>query len=1261
MSSPARPPASTVTTPTAAAAPSASPASTVSPGSLVLSARPRPFELARVHREVPAGSTLAEMVDATIEPAFRPIARVRIAGHPVPRELWARVRPKAGTLVEIVPVPEGGGEGLRIVLTLAVVAAAVATGGLAVPLLGAVGASVLGAGISVGGMMAVNALVPPPMPAAQKQASQTYSISPAQNSARLREPVKKILGRHRVTLDLAAPWYTEQRGDDQYLHGLLDVGLAPLLVTDLKLGEPPFDQYDQLDHEVLDGIDGGVVQSSRLYPGDVVQDGVSADLTKQYGEVVRPTRDETDQWSVDIAFPQGLQHGHGDGGIEKQTVTFSVRHRTSAADGDPAGAWSSPVQYQIEAESNIPIRRCLPPGGPGDFPARGKYDVGITRLTDDHDNGRILDATTWESLRSINGDAPVTLPGVVRLAIRIRASKQLNGQPPAVNCVATSVCPAWDSVSRSWVTDAVNGTRNPAALFREVLQGPGQPLPWDDDQLDLAALEAWSEWCDAKGWTCDYVVDTDVATLDLQKIVAGTGRASPMQPDGIWSVAVDGPKAAPVQLLTPRNGSNSRWRRIYTEIPHALRVVFVDATQGYKVGAERTVYDDGHDETNATKYLDWQLPGVTDPDLVHRHGRKHLAEMRLRPETWERDVGWEGLVCTRGDWVKASDDTIESGYVSARISLVESAAGRATAITLDDAVVLDGATQVGVAVRLSDGSLWTAPLAPFAGERHRLALETPVDLAAAGPAPGDLAVVGVRGSETDDLLVIDIRRGPDHTATVTAVPLAPAVHTAEDGPIPPWNPVLAPPAGSVAPVIWQIASDDAVLTRDADGAYHVSMVVAFYRDGAAPLEKYVAVKVEWQEVGTGHPTRGQEWPADVQTARVHDVILGETYEVRACYRLRPDLVAKGHPAYGPWSGTKTHFLDGPQLPPPDVGAPYLAGDRVVWSYPDPPPDFAGFAVRVATTAGQSWDAGQSLTDGLYPTAYVLLAEIPVSAAELLVRAEDATGNLSAGTARISVVGVPRPKVVTISTEDFAAEGFPGVVTGGEVSGGVLQAADTAVWLDPQTGAWLAPPADPWLASSFAAFEYVFTYAIPANVLPNDSLSLEVVYEGEIFVAFRSTSDALIIYDPDSPIPAGAQLLPPGWVPYGALLKDGGNGAALRPWRDGLRPTPGDALELTIFGRGGGARPRITALAMHLQSPLFTAVFGDQPIAQGGQQVRLPAGYRIVDWIHVTLHQPSPAFLAGPLDKDAPGGPTIIAYDQTQNPVAAVAEVTVGYA
>jgi hypothetical protein len=103
----------------------------IGPGDdLRIVACPEPFNTRRIDRHTPAGVSLAELLEEIQpNPVLRRHAHISIGDHLVPPENWHRVRPKAGTTVYIRVVPSGGGGSskiLRILLTFAVLAAAIA-------------------------------------------------------------------------------------------------------------------------------------------------------------------------------------------------------------------------------------------------------------------------------------------------------------------------------------------------------------------------------------------------------------------------------------------------------------------------------------------------------------------------------------------------------------------------------------------------------------------------------------------------------------------------------------------------------------------------------------------------------------------------------------------------------------------------------------------------------------------------------------------------------------------------------------------------------------------------------------------------------------------------------------------------------------------------------------------------------------------------------------------------------------------------------
>jgi len=98
-----------------------------------------------------------------------------------------------------------------------------------------------------------------------------------------------------------------------------------------------------------------------------------------------------------------------------------------------------------------------------------RYEVALTRITADTDEGRILDDVHWATLRGFRNDPPVNFPHPLAMtALRIKATEQLQGVIDSLNAVVTSYAPVWDG--NEWGGE--EPTQNPAALYRLALTHP---------------------------------------------------------------------------------------------------------------------------------------------------------------------------------------------------------------------------------------------------------------------------------------------------------------------------------------------------------------------------------------------------------------------------------------------------------------------------------------------------------------------------------------------------------------------------------------------------------------------------------------------------------------------------------------------------------------------------------------------------------------------------------------------------------------------
>ena len=259
--------------------------------------------------------------------------------------------------------------------------------------------------------------------------------------------------------------------------------------------------------------------------------------------------------------------------------------------------------------------------------ANKRYDVRITRLTPDFDD-RNYGKCHWTGLRTVTAGNPVPVPGVTMIAMRIRATGQLQGTIDEFNAVARTMARDYDAVSGTWIW---RPTSSPAALVRHVLQHPARRKPATDAQIDLARLAYWDGVTRLPGREFNGVFDSKTSLYDALNKIARCGRAMITLRDLKFSVMIDEPKTTPVRVFSPRNSWGFETELSGEPIPHGYRIGFVNAATDWTM-EEVVAYDDGYSEVNATLIDKVEMIGLTSRDQAWREGRYHLAQLRLRRE-----------------------------------------------------------------------------------------------------------------------------------------------------------------------------------------------------------------------------------------------------------------------------------------------------------------------------------------------------------------------------------------------------------------------------------------------------------------------------------------------------------------------------------------------------------------------------------------------------------------------------------------------------
>jgi hypothetical protein len=979
-----------------------------------------------VYHEVPEGGTLqtyADVMSAQLPAAYKPHLRLYIGEHEIERRYWARTTPKAGQMVtvRILPAGQGGKNILRAVVMIAVVAAATYLLGPAGLGLGSmVGGGLAGAvvtALAVGAVtfvaqLALNALIPPP-----KQGNggeHRPFLTGGQNVFDPYGPIPRVFGKHRVYPKLAAHPYTEIAGNKHYLRMLLTPGYGPLKISDLRIGTTPITAFVGVQVEIHEGGPAGWAgnQDITLYTQQVHETQLSVTMLDLGDTAIQTTEIGCTEIGVDIAFPNGLISYNKKGEQDRRAVEFKVSWRATGS----TGAWNdaswiadadNPVQhgngYLHAEEAN---QQAILINGRFKVPA-GQYDVQVTRKTakgvQQAGGTNQVDGAQWLILRSVTNKPPIQMDGVCLIAVRIKASDQLNGMVQNLNCIAEAYLPTLAD------RNSYTLTRSPARAYADILRRRGNETLLPDSRIDIPSLIAWENAGlgvpanDPTGAAWEYNGPIEGGSVfDALRVVAAVGRASFSMRDGKFSVVRDVQQDTPIQHITPRNSWGYSATRTYVDLPHALKVNFLNQDKDY-ASDQVIVYADGYDATNATPvgttsaittiFDTLDLPGCTSSKMAWREGRYHLAIGSARQETHTTNMDVEALRCTIGDRVQLSHDVILVGQAWGRVTSLITSGTSIVGLNVDTQVTFESGKTYQVRIRHADGtsSLHTAT-APGGQIGTFTSITIPAIDPSVGPELDDLFMFGETGLESAPMVIKKIEAGEDLSVKLTLVAYNPAILTADTGPIPaftsyitaPVNPLqLGPPQPKIA-----VRSDDSVLQVQDDGTVLTRLAVDI-TPGSSGLVLvawwYVQYResgsVDWRDAGDNGM-----FPFTTTTVYCAPTRKGQDYDVRA-------KAISGEGLASDWVEIDAHTAIGKNLPP---GAPTLPfctpiyrANRLRWTNPtDNDLDYTEIYSSTANDATTGALIGQSAT------ASYLDDNLDSTLRYYWIRAIDLSGNAS---------------------------------------------------------------------------------------------------------------------------------------------------------------------------------------------------------------------------------------------------------------------------
>ena len=875
--------------------------------------------------------------------------------------------------------------------------------------------------------MLVSALIPPPnMNNGDGLAGQRALLSGVRNQFQPYADIPRIFGKRRVYPLQGARPYTEAQGKDRYLRVLLCVGWGPLKISDIKIGDTPIANFANVTYQVREGWAVGHDDFGTLPVGkspdtkqtiftksvneetfsillDHAGYDASGDPIDAPGPWVSRTSDPgVTEISLDVTFPYGLARFKDNGGTDEVTLEVEVQYRAVGA-----GSWTSVTWDGNDAEDGtqtngkiIGTDRSRTPtsrGGRFILPSEGQYEVRMRRSTPHKmPETKYAQRIEWTAMRSIKPENPLNMKGLALIALRMKATDQFNGFPDQINCIAESYLPTYDGTSWAWAI-----SRSPAWAYADLMRRRGTDRLIADSRIDLTGIRNWATACATISpnaiepyWLFDGIFERGAIFTALRQ-VAAHARASFCITDGKYSVVRDVTQTVPVQHITPRNSFGYQGTKAFVDLPHALKMQFINADNGYQED-EIIVYDDGYSEANASRFESMDLPGCTRATQAWRDGRYYLAVGQLRPEVHTLYMDIEHLRCTLGDLVRVSHDVISIGLASGRIASANTSGSNTTGFVLDSPVQMDAGQSYGLRVRRSDGTsaVYTLQNVGTSGNYTTVTLATAVPTATAAKA-GDLFMFGESTLESAPMLVKKIEPGPDMTAKLTLVDAQPGVWAADTDAIPAFNSYITdqtlltqqkPPAPT-----FTLSSDETVIERLADGTLQdrIGVTIGAYKSTKVPV---ATMEVQFRE--TGSVDYRQCATATIATKQffISPVVQGVGYDVRVRAVTQYGIASD-------WTTITNHVAVGKTTPPGTVSNFNAQGrvDGVALSWDaNQEVDIAGYEIR----RGTAWDTAQVISTLVTGTSF--FASITNTGTQtFLIRAVDVIGLKSPSAASVT--------------------------------------------------------------------------------------------------------------------------------------------------------------------------------------------------------------------------------------------------------------------
>lgn len=374
---------------------------------------------------------------------------------------------------------------------------------------------------------------------------------------------------------------------------------------------------------------------------------------------------------------------------------------------------------------------------------------------------------TVTRIASVWNQHPVQSADFATIAIQVK-SRQLE----ALSCLASAYVPDWNG--SAWTGRVV--TSNPAPHLRQMLVDSAMnksALP--TSMIDDAQFVTWRQRCITKGYAANCVLEGQ-SVLDGANLIAAAGYAR-LRTSEKWGVVQDYDRSAeaPVQIFSARNMRGFRFQKGFPRRPDALRIQYRNAAADY-ADTQIEINDPAAGSINVLQEISYD--SLTSTAAVQARAAFDIAQSKLRSNFYSAEVPIEAIVATRGDLVGVNHDILSDQQGAARIKSITRGAGRITQIVLDGTVPGPVSGFLGIAVRLTDFSIWIqATNITGSSEVNTITFSGsgPLDPGSSLLTADCLLASGKAGTEYKRMILFAVLPKQDFTAEVTLVDEAPTL------------------------------------------------------------------------------------------------------------------------------------------------------------------------------------------------------------------------------------------------------------------------------------------------------------------------------------------------------------------------------------------------------------------------------------------------------------------------------------------------------